>query len=200
MKIILMRHGQPSLDVGHPLVPIKIQRWIEVYERAVVKQDCAVPSSSQALATRADFIVTSRSPRAISSVRLLGYEPSLVDDAFREVSLPSIPRLPPLPPFLWAIFFRLLWCFGYSHRLASLRCTRVRARTAARRLIRLAKKGPILLVGHGIMNRLIARELVSLGWFTGEKETNRYWSAEVLTSTPVYRHSDLVGAGEFVAD
>lgn len=181
-------------------MPVKIQRWVELYESSVVKEDSTVPAASRILAREADFIVTSRSPRAISSVRLLGYEPSLVDDAFREVSLPSNPRLPPLPPFLWAAFFRLLWCFGYSHRLASLRCTRVRARTAARRLIRLAKKGPTLLVGHGVMNRLIARELVSIGWFAGEKETNQYWSAEVLTSTPVHRHADLVRAGEFVTD
>lgn len=39
--------------------------------------------------------------------------------------------------------------------------------------------GPVLLVGHGIMNRLIGKELQALGWTARTRQGSRYWSMGV---------------------
>jgi broad specificity phosphatase PhoE len=40
-----------------------------------------------------------------------------------------------------------------------------------------AAEGPVLLVGHGIMNRLIARELRHAGWTSANRQRSGYWRA-----------------------
>ena len=41
--------------------------------------------------------------------------------------------------------------------------------------------GPVLLMGHGVMNRLIAKELVSMGWKEYRRLGNGYWSAGIYS-------------------
>ncbi|EPP6253016.1 histidine phosphatase family protein, partial [Cronobacter sakazakii] len=40
-------------------------------------------------------------------------------------------------------------------------------------------QSPVLLMGHGIMNRLIARSLVRQGWREIRKPEKGYWGAGV---------------------
>ena len=54
-----------------------------------------------------------------------------------------------------------------------------RAKVAAARLQSLATKGPVLLLGHGLMNRMIAKHLLKEGWVREKANGNRYWSAAV---------------------
>ena len=53
----------------------------------------------------------------------------------------------------------------------------MRASTAAQRLQTLADEGPVLLLGHGIMNRMIAKHLEAAGWVRQQRSGSRYWSA-----------------------
>jgi broad specificity phosphatase PhoE len=88
------------------------------------------------------------------------------DGLFREAGLPYEPvALMRMPPYAWAALFRVLWVFGFQANGESIQAFRERARSAANRLISLAHEhGSVLLAGHGMMNRYIARELLSAGW------------------------------------
>jgi broad specificity phosphatase PhoE len=178
-KIILMRHGRPVLNQSGRITPAEMEGWIEHYNLAEVEADGA-PSDGLSWLDSTTCIVASTAPRALSSVQALGYAPSVVDAVFCEAQLPFVVwRFPRLSPVVWAALFRLFWFFGYSRGSESIQVAKARARIAARKLIALAGQGPVLLVGHGVMNRLIAKELIALGWAGRAKHRNNYWSTSV---------------------
>ncbi|MCL7708677.1 histidine phosphatase family protein, partial [Enterobacter kobei] len=71
----------------------------------------------------------------------------------------------------------MLWLCGLSGNAETLHAAKARAATAAENLATLAsnKEGPVLLMGHGIMNRLIARRLLRQGWCEIRKSEEDYW-------------------------
>jgi broad specificity phosphatase PhoE len=178
-KIILMRHGQPKLDATDKMSALDMKDWIEQYDRSEIT-DQPVPDASKQLAAIATVIVSSNAPRALTSVQALGLKPAFVDALFREAPLPyGHWKLPRLSPFTWAFILRVLWLCGYSRRVESVGIARMRARTAAQRLQSLASEGPVLLLGHGFMNRMIARQLEADGWTRQKRNGSQYWSATV---------------------
>lgn len=182
MEIILMRHGKPSFTDTKKVAAHEMPEWIEHYDLSDIS-DNQPPEASRVIARRARMTASSHLPRAISSGTTLNLEPKIVDDIFREAELP-IYRIPVLrlSPFSWIVFFRLIWLCGMSKKAESLSMAKKRARRAADILINHAKEhdGPILLMGHGIMNRLIAKELTSLGWKEHTRAGKGYWSAGVF--------------------
>lgn len=179
MEIILMRHGKPVLTQSGRIAPAEMERWIEHYNLAEVEADGA-PIDGLLWLDAATCIVASTAPRALSSVQALGYKASVIDAVFCEAQLPfAVWRFPRLSPIVWAVLFRLFWFFGYSRGSESIQVAKARARVAALKLVDLAGQGPVLLVGHGIMNRLIAKELIALGWVGPAKHRNSYWSTSV---------------------
>jgi hypothetical protein len=179
MEIILMRHGRPLLSQTGWIAPVGMKQWIECYNLAEVEA-VGIPPDSLKLADSAASIVASTAPRSLSSVLALGHTPSVTDAVFCEAQLPfALWQFPRLSPFVCAAFFRLLWFFGYSRNAESLQVTKIRAKDAALKLVSFAKKGPALLVGHGIMNHLIAKELIAMGWTGSTKQKRNYWSASV---------------------
>lgn len=182
MKIILMRHGKPVLAQTGWIPSAEMQRWIEQYNISEVEHD-GIPSVSLDLANSATIIVASTASRALSSARALGHTVSVADAVFCEAELPfALWRFPRLPPFAWAAFFRLLWLFGYSRGSDTIQVTKIRAKAAVQKLLAFAEDGPVLLIGHGIMNRLIAKELIALGWTAPSKQESKYWGASVYLS------------------
>lgn len=174
-----MRHGKPLLPKTRWLAPFEMEQWIELYNRSEVAT-VGIPSESVEAAAAASVIMASSASRALSSVRALGHQAAVVDAIFVEAELPfSLWRFPYFPARVWAVFFRLLWLFGYSRGADSIRSTKIRARAAAQLLIAAARSGPVLLVGHGYMNRLIAQELMRLGWVGLSRHKNGYWSISV---------------------
>lgn len=182
MKIILMRHGKPVLANTGWVTPVEMEQWIEHYNFAEVEAD-GVPPTSLILASSAACVVASTSRRALSTVHALGHTVCIADTVFCEAQLPfTLWRFPRLPPFVWAAFFRLLWFLGYSRDSESVEVAKARAKAATHQLIALADTGgqsPVLLVGHGIMNRLIAKELIALGWSGISQQESKYWRASV---------------------
>ena len=151
-------------------------QWIDRYNQSLIKED-DIPAECAMAALSASTIVASTALRACSSARALGDLPFMQEEMFTEAELPfALWRAPWLPPEAWAVIFRLLWLFGYARGADSLTITRQRARAAAERLVALAARGPVLLVGHGIMNRLIGKELQALGWLARNRQGSRYWS------------------------
>ena len=184
MQITLMRHGRPLLTQGPWLAPYDMAQWIARYDAALVHA-AEVPAASHALLAGAVTVTASTAPRAISSVQALGRQASGADPVFGEAQLPhALWRFPRLPGSAWAAFFRLLWLAGYARGADSLGVTRLRARTGAHRLAALARNGPVLLVGHGIMNHLIGKELLSAGWVQISSQGSRHWGASVYRLTP----------------
>ncbi|MDO8072623.1 histidine phosphatase family protein [Janthinobacterium sp. SUN176] len=174
-----MRHGEPRLAKGRWIAPLQMGQWINLYNQSIIKEG-GIPAQCAAAALSASTIVASTVPRACSSARALGDLPFMQDAMFSEAGLPfALWKAPWLPAEAWAAIFRLLWLFGYARGSDSLQITRQRARAAAERLVALAARGPVLLVGHGIMNRLIGKELQALGWLARNRQGSRYWSMGV---------------------
>lgn len=181
MKIILMRHGKPILSPQNWIAPCEMEQWIQHYNLSEVKAE-GVPLTSFSLANSANFIVASNVRRALLSVQVLGCKVSDSDAVYAEAGLPfALWNFPRLPPAVWAAFFRLLWLIGYSRGSESVLGAKIRAKVAAKKLTSLADKGTVLLVGHGIMNHLIAKELITLGWAAPSKHESTYWGASVYT-------------------
>lgn len=86
-EIILMRHGQPNLAVTNKVSALDMKRWIEQYNLSEIINQPA-PEASVQLAATAQVIVSSSAPRALTSVRALGLQPTLVDAIFCEAQLP----------------------------------------------------------------------------------------------------------------
>lgn len=172
-----MRHGKPVLPSTGWIGAAEMGAWIRCYDLSEVAAD-GLPDASVALAASASCVVASAAPRALTSAHMLGRRPELTDAIYCEAQLPYAGwRFPRLPPALWAGFFRLLWFCGYARQAESIRATRTRAKEAADRLVSMAADGPVLLVGHGIMNRLIAGELVGRGWSALGKHNSGHWGA-----------------------
>lgn len=178
MSIILMRHGRPLLKPSAWIAPAAMGEWIADYERASVAAE--PPVDSLALARTADCLISSTAPRALSSLAAMGLQAHLSDACFGEAGLPfALWRRPRLPPILWAACFRLLWLCGYARGSESLAAARLRASKAAQTLLKFAEQGSVLLLGHGVMNRLIAAELRAAGWSSDKQQRNAYWSASI---------------------
>jgi len=161
------------------IAPFEMEQWIESYNRSVVQTD-GIPFAGLELIKSSSLIVSSAELRALSSVQAMGYSPSIIDAVFCEAQLPlAFWRFPRLPSLVWAAFFRLTWFLGYSRGSESFHDAKIRARAGAHRLINLAEKGSVLLMGHGIMNRLIAKELITLGWSGPKRQYGKYWSASI---------------------
>lgn len=182
-EIILMRHGQPNLAGLDKVSALGMKRWIEQYDLSEIANQPA-PAASLELAVTAEIIVSSSAPRALTSVRALGLQPTIVDEIFCEAQLPYGQwALPRLSPFTWAFILRIFWLCGFSGNVESAGKARVRAIEAAQRLQSLSCEGSVLLLGHGFMNRMIAKQLEAAGWTRHTSTGNRYWSAAIYRTS-----------------
>lgn len=178
MTIILMRHGKPDHPVSGRFSASALADWCEGYDLADICD--SPPARSMAIARKAHIIASSPLPRARSSLARLGLQPHDVDDLFSEVAMPMLPfeRLH-LPLTVWLALLRLLWLCGYAGHVESVKHARARASQAADKLVALSNQGTVLLVGHGIMNKIIARELRKRGWQAEKHASSRHWSSAI---------------------
>lgn len=174
-----MRHGQPKGVNVDKVSALEMKDWIEHYNRSEITQQ-PVPNASLRLAASATVIASSNAPRALTSVQALGLKPVRVDAIFCEAQLPfGHWKRPRLSPFTWAFILRILWLCGYSGDVEPANTVRMRARKAAELLQSLSSEGSVLLLGHGFMNQMIAKQLVKDGWVRHQRNGSQYWSAAV---------------------
>jgi len=184
MKIVLLRHGRTNLPPWPWIRAGELGRWIAAYNASGIR-DIAPPAAARGAADQCTLIVTSDLLRSMESGRVLGSKtPMRSDGLFREAGLPYGPMaFLKMPPFVWAVLFRILWAFGYKDNGESIQVFRERARNAAMLLISLAREhGSVLLVGHGLINRYIARDLLSAGWRGSGRTKIRHWGFTEYTS------------------
>jgi len=116
--------------------------------------------------------------RSIESAKILGINKiHFIEGYLREAELPyfKIPFLT-LTPDTWAIIFRILWFCGLKTNSESLIEAKVRASTGASKLKKIAKNNDsVVFIGHGFMNRFIAKELLLSGWHNSIPLGKKHW-------------------------
>lgn len=140
--------------------------WVERYNAASVVA-CERPDALTQLAKASNVVVCSSLLRCVESRAHLGCDcRAEPDPVYAEAHLPYPDwAFPLLPSRIWRLAFRSAWFFGFSRHTESVRESRLRASAAADKLVELAQAhGNVLLMGHKIMNALIASELRSRGW------------------------------------
>jgi len=179
MRITLLRHGIPDLPSWGKITASEMPEWIAAYNFAGVEQKISQSCQEMVNEFAHRFIVCSHLNRSIHSAKILGYQSSdLVDVIFSEAELPAI-QFPfiRLTPHVWSMVFRIFWFVGVSKKIESLSSFKSRVSLAAEKLVHLATiHDSVLFIGHGIINRFLAKELILKGW-TGEEipNDNKYW-------------------------
>ena len=182
MEVVILRHGK----VNYPPVKILSARefviWVESYNTNQLDRSIKPNEGAIRIARSAGAVVCSDLPRSVESAEYLGVDkPTIIDPVFQEAGLPiGSWKFLRFSVRLWAIIFRILWFFGYSHGSESVKDAKFRAKQSAQKLIQLAQDhNLVLFVGHGIMNRLIAKELRKSGWEGPKVPSRKYWEYAV---------------------
>jgi broad specificity phosphatase PhoE len=167
-SITLIRHGPPTVSMRTPVRGHEFRDFVARYEAAKIKRQAVPPLAVKRVMNRADLVFASHRPRAIHTAELLEAPVTpIIDERFREIEFPvNFPAPLRLTALTWTVLALLLWHLGYSPGCEPLKAARRRARTMAEFLDSKAQYncGPVILVAHGGINRLIAKELRLLGW------------------------------------
>jgi broad specificity phosphatase PhoE len=173
-----MRHGKPVAPMINSLNACEMPAWLKAYDLAGINQHQQSPATALDIAANCNAVVCSDLPRSIQTVQALNLKHiHLLDPGFREIGLPYAGwNTPRLPPKVWVALFRTLWFLGYSSNGESLRSARLRARAGSEQLKKIAAEyGTVLFVGHGLINHLIAKELLTSGWQGPMSPGKRHW-------------------------
>lgn len=189
--IVIMRHGKPKIDLN------SLKQWmssrylgclVNTYETVGLDADNCPPDDAIDISRQCSVFFSSDLPRAIDSVKLLPTNSQpCIDPCFRESSFPYLNLQRPYLPFrAWALLYRVAWLFGFAKNGESITAAKQRAKTATDKLINTAKTDSnTLVMGHGILNRLIDRELKNQGWLKKYHSGNGYWSYQVFEKSRV---------------
>lgn len=186
MKIVLLRHGEPEIDLMSMqkmrLPACDLPVILDLYTKVGINGKARPGSEALNIAANCNAVVCSSLRRSIDSAKMLGInEIQLIDDVFCESNLPYAKwKYPKLTLYTWFLFFRTLWLLGYSKNGESISASHERAVKGVKILQDItAQYGSVLLVGHGLVNRLIAKELLSRGWQGPKKPGDNYWQFSV---------------------
>ncbi|WP_312457095.1 histidine phosphatase family protein [Pseudescherichia sp.] len=175
MEITLVRHGKPNIKKSGSMNAAGMREWVSAYDASRISGSPA--SAANAACLNSKLIVSSPLPRAISSLETLGVKPDLILNELSEAPLPifNVPAIK-LSPSLWLVLFRLLWLAGASSSSESCSDAKQRAKQVAERLAALAHEHDrVLSMGHGMMNKLISKELERAGWKKVTDGKSNYW-------------------------
>jgi len=181
VEISLIRHGQSIFQEKEKITNAQFIDWVKGYDEHGVVQEKQYPKEAMDRIKQSNIIITSDLIRSKESATYLSPNGTFTSNSlFREVELPVSKRKwmgMRLKPFVWLVIYRILWVLGYSNECESYHEANLRARKAAESLIELASKHErVSLVGHGIFNRLIAKELQAQGWEGMRKFSSKHWS------------------------
>lgn len=180
--IILLRHGEVDIDNNKRISAYQFKDWIKLYNNANIKYKIPEKNELKTILDKADIILASKLKRSIQSIDLFKKTAYEKNSIFNEAQIPySAWTTIRLTPKLWLIIFRVLWFFGYSKNSKSFKETKILANEATLKLITLMDSNNyIVLVGHGIMNRLISKVLIKKGWKSRKKSKNENWGFSIF--------------------
>lgn len=186
MRITLLRHGKPDLSSSSKITAAEVGHWVDLYNCAPLDLELTPSSKVSQLAKNSQFIVCSDLSRSIESANQLGVKKiDCINEIFREFELPYAHfSFLKLAPDSWIIVFRILWFCGFSSNSETFPAAKLRVLTCTTKLIQSAEANDsVLFVGHGFMNRFIAKKLVSFGWKQTIKSGNGFWGISVFEYT-----------------
>lgn len=183
MKIILIRHAEVDIDKSSLTYAFELKKWLDIYDHAQIKKDFISKSEITEIFNSSDKIFCSRLRRSYDSVALYGKTPYEQNELFNEARLPyGNWGWVKLPLVLWAVIFRAMWLFGYKNNGESIKDAKIRAKKGASKLIESCKNGSsVTLLGHGLINKLIGKELLKQGWKIQGKMGNSNWAYGVFS-------------------
>ena len=175
MEIVLLRHGKPKVNLKGYLSVKELKQLIEDYARSGI-QDRDNNKLKNKFSNH--FVICSDLARSMESAKKLGINNIHLSDAlFKEADLPHFDNnLLKLPVVGWVVLLRVLWLLGFNKNAESFLQAKERSKCAAEKLIGLAEHNEkIIVVGHGLMNRLIGKQLQKKGWIESERAGKSYW-------------------------
>ena len=182
MQITLLRHGQTEFELSGNVRARDLKEVARSYDASGIVGTPADEVIS--LANDHNIILCSDLPRSTQSAEALGItNVHAIDPIFRETHTPYFNKGSiKLPVVVWLLILRVMWLFGYSENGESLSAAKERARVAAQRLIQLAKQyETVFLVGHGLFNHLIAKELLLNNWLGSTDLGRKCWEYGVYS-------------------
>ena len=181
----------------------QFRQFIERYDAAKICRQARPPQRVQQIVAAADVVLASHRPRATHTAELLGASTlALIDPRFREIEFPvdfpsRFPKRFQLSALTWTVMALVLWRLGYGTRCESFAIAKQRAYAAVDLLehqmdqlshtesehsllkteqtIRVIKPHSIVLVAHGGINKLIAKELRLRGWQGPRLPRSQHW-------------------------
>ena len=178
MEITLLRHGRPKPIPHSSISAAELQEWISQYNENGISSESLPSEKCFAQAKGLGIIVSSTLARSMGSAELLHTDQKRISKhVFVEAGLPYAKWSKiKMNPRNWAILFRALWYFGYSKNSESYSEAKEGAVRASLKLEEQANiHQSVLFVGHGIFNRLVAKELKNKGWFGPRNPGSKYW-------------------------
>lgn len=182
MQIVLLRHGEPETNLSNMLrlkcSAHELKTLIKIYNDSGLNRHNAPSSGALNVTKSCKTIVCSDLRRSIESAKVLAVPKiDLVDRIFRESDLPHADwHFPKLELIKWFVLFRAIWFLGYSKNGEPISTAKQRAKIAFMKLKQMAfEYGSVMLIGHGIINRLVAKNLRSNGWQGPKNPGNSYW-------------------------
>jgi len=195
MRITLVRHGCPEIDLeelGNNWVTAnEFGQVVDAYHHCDLRIDEKPPSDLVEHTSTCSVFLSSSVRRSKSSCIALGVEKVAEENPiFDEAAMPYATwKLYRLPIKFWSIFFRVAWLVGYYNHAQPVRAISERSKRAAELLIEQAvANGDVLLVGHGILNRMIASHLGKQHWRMVSSDGDGYWSYTIYEDPISTRH------------
>lgn len=186
MKIALIRHGQPDIELKEKIRHTQFKNWLNEYDRAAVGGKNVPPDFLRKGVENYELFICSDLERSISSFRLLDINKlPIVDPLFRECEIPYFSR----GGFhcradILVITYRIMWLLGGSANCESKSLATDRAERCADKLVQLADVfGSVAFVGHGFLNRFIASSLSERGWIGPRRPGKGYWAYDIYELT-----------------
>ncbi len=176
-SITLIRHGPPAVSLRQRVQGDRFRKFVERYDAAKIEGRAQPPLAVRRVMERADQVFASHRPRAMHTAELLGVpSPPIINPQFREIEFPvDFSRHFRFSALIWTIIALTLWRLGYSAQCESFARARQRAKAAADILEAQTQDGTVVLVAHGGINRLIAKELRRRGWQGPRLPHSRHW-------------------------
>ena len=175
MEIVLLRHGKPRIDLNGYLSVKDFKQLVEDYAQSGIQD---TPDDKLKNKFSDHLVICSDLVRSMESAKKLDLNNiHLSDVLFKEADLPHFDNnFLKLPVAAWVVLLRVLWLFGFKKNGESFLRAKERSKRAAEQLIGLAEQNEkIIVVGHGLMNRLIGKQLQKKGWVDAERAGKSYW-------------------------
>lgn len=182
MRIVFVRHGQPDFDTRSWIGVDDVRRSLQRYKDARVTK---MPMDEILIlgCEGTPYFMTSGLTRAQDSAKLCQACEFEVSELLNEADLPHPKRLIIALPWSVLLFVcRIGWLLGYQSNAPGLRRDLESAKQAAELLVdRASEHVSVYVFGHGIMNRLIVRELTKNGWSVQSETGRGYWSRTAVS-------------------